>query len=160
MEKKEARLRFLFPLFLPLFEGEVALEHQARGYGVHRLFALLRVLAAGHEDIVRVHSRAPLIPKRDGETGRLAQQRREALRLFRPRAARAVHIQRVAEHQLGDAVLGDEPLDLRRDRLGAVGGDDGGEARKRQKRVGNGDAGVRVAVVNGHNFHATTSQHL
>ena len=66
----------------------------------------------------------------------------------------------MAEHQLGDAVLGDEPLDLRRDRLGAVGGDDGGEARERQKRVGDGDAGVRVAVVNGHNFHATTSQHL
>ena len=60
--KKEARLRFLFPLFLPLFEGEVALEHQARGYGVHRLFALLRVLSVGHEDIVRVHSRAPLVP--------------------------------------------------------------------------------------------------
>ena len=64
------------------------------------------------------------------------------------------------QHQQLYAVLGDEPLDLRRDRLGAVGGDDGGGARKRQKRVGNGDAGVRVAVVNGHNFHATTSQHL
>ena len=77
-EKKEARLRFLFPLFLPLFESQVALEHQARGYGVHRLFALLCVLAAGHEDIVRVHSRAPLVPKRAGEPGRLAPPRRAA----------------------------------------------------------------------------------
>lgn len=49
-------------LFLPCAEGEIAFEHQARGDRVHGLFALLGVLAACHEDIMRVHGRAPLVP--------------------------------------------------------------------------------------------------
>ena len=63
----------------------------------------------------------------------------------------------MAEHELCDLVLGDERQQLFDDRLGPVRGDNGRKSSERQRAIGDRDAGVRVAVVDGHDLHKIAS---
>lgn len=100
---------------------------------------------------------AALIPEYHRQPRDLAQHIRHGLRLFRPGTPGSVHVLWVPQYQLFRAVLGGQLGDLLRHCLGAVGVDGGGEARKKTSGVGNGDAGVGVTVVDGHNAHMRSS---
>ena len=60
-------IRDLRPSALALFIGEVSLQDQRGGHGVHHLFPLFGVLAALVEDVVGVDGGAALVPEDDGE---------------------------------------------------------------------------------------------
>ena len=122
-------------LLLAFFEGEIPLKHQARCHSVDGFLAFLRALAVAEQNVVRIDGRAPLVPERDGKRRGLAQQLCKSLGFFCAGAARAVHVERVTEHQLAYFVFRDERQQLFDDGLGAVGGDDGRKACERQRAV-------------------------
>ena len=96
---------------------------------------------------------AALVPEDDLQPGRLPQQRAEGGAFLGPGPLGAVHVPGVAQHQQLYAVLGDEPLYAGEHLLLPAGVDGVGVARQRFGVVGNGDAGVGVAVVDGHDLH-------
>ena len=96
---------------------------------------------------------APLVPQHHRQAGGLLQQLPHGLRLFRAGAAGAVHVDGMAQHQPLRAVLPGEKRDPLRHDVGAVGVDDGGEAGQEAGGVRDGDTGVGVAVVDGHDAH-------
>ena len=138
---------------MALFKGEIALQNQCGRHGVHHLLPLFGVFAAVQQNLVGVNGGAALVPKGDGQGGGFFQQGLHGLSLFRPGAPGAVHVDGVAQHQLLHAVLLRQGGDPFRHHFGAVGVDDGGEAGQEAGGVGDGDAGVGVAVVDGHDAH-------
>ena len=54
-------------------------------------------------------------------------------------------------------MLGDERQQLFDDCFWPVRGDNGRKSSERQRAIGDRDAGVRVAVVDGHDFHKIAS---
>ena len=100
-----------------------------------------------------LHGAAALIPKHQGKACGLLENFPQDGTFFSPRAQGAVHILGIAQDQTLHAVLGDEGLNLRYHLLLAAGVYDRGEACQSLQTVGDGDAGVGIAVVDGHNFH-------
>ena len=96
---------------------------------------------------------APLVPQDHRQAGGLLQQLPHGLGLFRAGPAGAIHVDGMPQHQPFHPVLLCQKCDLFRHPVRAVGVDDGGEAGQQAGGVGDGDAGVGVAVVDGHDAH-------
>ena len=142
---------------MALFISQVSFQDQGRRYGVHHLFPLFGVLAAAHQDLVGVDGGAALVPEDDRQGSGVLQQDLHGLGFFRTGPPGAVHIDGVAQHQLLYTVLFRQCGDLLRYHFRAVGVDGGGEAGQKTGGVGDGDAGVGVAVVDGHDTHKASS---
>lgn len=99
-----------------------------------------------------LHGAAALIPKHKRQARGIPENFPQGGALFRPGTQGAVHILGVAQHQALHPMLGDEGPDLRHNLLLAAGMDDRGEPGQGLQAVGDGDACVGVAIVNGHNF--------
>ena len=96
---------------------------------------------------------APLVPEDDLQPRLLPQQLPEGGALLRPGPLAAVHVAGIAQHQQLHVVLRDEPPDARQYLLLLPAVEHLGVPRQRLGIVRNGDAGVGVAVVDGHDFH-------
>ena len=101
-----------------------------------------------------IHRGAPLVPQGHGEARCLPQCLSKGGGLLGTGTHGAVHVLGIAQHQLRDPVLREQPEDLLYHHLRLAAVDDGGEARQRAGDVGDGDAGVGVAVINGHDLHS------
>ena len=99
------------------------------------------------------HGAAALVPQNQGQAGGLLENFAKGGAFFRAGAQGAVHILGVAQHQTLHAVLCNEFLNLCDYLLLPAGVDDGGVAGKSFQTVGDGDAGVGVAIVHGHDLH-------
>ena len=68
------RDRLLSALRVILQIGEIALQDQRRGHGIHHLLPLFGVLAAVEEDLVGVNGGAALVPQHHRQAGGFLQQ--------------------------------------------------------------------------------------
>ena len=99
---------------------------------------------------------AALIPENHRQGRGLLQQHLHGLCLLGARPQSAVHIYGMAQDQFLRAVFLGQGRHLLHHHLLAAAVDDGGEPGQQAGGVGNGDAGVGVAVVDCHNAHSVT----
>ena len=105
------------------------------------------------QDGVGLHGAAPFVPQRDVQSRGFPQRVGVGGAFLGAGPQRAVHVLGIAQHQLRHAVLLHQTADFRRHHVGLAAVDDGGEPRQRTGGVGNGHAGVGIAVINGHDLH-------
>ena len=100
-----------------------------------------------------LHGAAPFIPQYQGQGGGRLQDFTQRGTFLRPGTQGAVHIFGIAQHQTLHAVFGDELLNLSHHLILPAAVYHGGEAGQGLHAVGDGDTGMGVAIVNGHDFH-------
>ena len=133
--------------------GQISLQDQAGRHSVDGVFPLFPVVVALVQDLMGLDGGATFVPEDGLHAGRLLQQGGKLAVEVRARALSPVHIAREAHDQTLRAAFAQQPGDLLRRLFRFPGMDHRRLPGHPAERVGDRDAGARVAIVDGHYFH-------